>query len=40
VRPNLKNNLKVKRAGGLAQVVEPGKCEALCSNPNTAKKGK
>jgi hypothetical protein len=31
-----------KRAGGVAQVVEllPSKCEALSSNPNTAKKKK
>jgi DNA-binding transcriptional regulator PaaX len=35
MRPYLKNNLKAKRAGGLAQAVEclPSKCKALNSKP-------
>jgi hypothetical protein len=36
-RQYLKNSLKQKGTGGMAQVVEylPSKCKALSSNPNT-----
>jgi hypothetical protein len=42
VRPYLKNNLKVKRAGGLAQAVEnfPNKHKALNSKASTIEKKK
>jgi hypothetical protein len=41
-RPYLEKNLTQTRAGGVVQVVEylPSKCEALNSNPSTAKKKK
>jgi hypothetical protein len=42
IKPYLKNNLKGKRGGDMAQVVEhlPSKCAALSSNPTSGKKKK
>jgi hypothetical protein len=37
--PYLQNTQR-KKAGGVAQAVEPGKCEALSSNPGITKKKK